>query len=100
MVERMVPHSPAIRRNSVMQATMQTLDSDRTLERAASREEIASQSMTSAFFIASRDAMFKLVMLRRTLLSPTIEKSHDEDIWRFLSSSKKFDPTCQMVINV
>ena len=80
MVERMVPHSPADSRNSVMHATRHTLDSDLTLDKAASREVMALQSMTSALFMASREAMFRLVILRRTLLSPTIENSQVEDI--------------------
>ena len=76
----MVPHSPANNRNSVMPAMMHTLDSDLTLDMAASREVMALQSMTSALFMASLEAMFKLVILRRTLLSPTIENSQVDDI--------------------
>lgn len=85
MVDKMVPHSPAVRRNSVMQATMQTFDSGRTLDKAASKEVITSQSMTSAFFMASRDAMLRLVILRRTLLSPTIENSQEDILTDFKS---------------
>ena len=66
-----------VNRKSVMVATMQTFDSLRTSPRAASREESEAQSMIWDDFMTSREAIFRPVMFRRTLLSPITEKSHD-----------------------
>ena len=77
IAERMVPHSPATTRKSVMQATMHKFDSFRMLLRAESREAMLEQSMTSELLMVSREDMLRLVMLRRTLLSPTTEIRRD-----------------------
>ena len=73
----MVPQSPDASKKSVIAATIHTLDSARTSVNEASSESRDVQSMTWAAFIVSRDAIFSPVMLRRTLLSPTIENSRD-----------------------
>ena len=78
--EVMEPQSPLFRMNSVTAATMRTVDSCRTWARAVLREVSWLQSMTSADFMTSRDAMFNPVMLRLTLGSPIMEKSLNWDI--------------------
>ena len=75
--EVMVPQSPLDRMKTVRHAMMQVFDSARTSFRAASKFPKASQSMTWADFMVSREAVFNPVQFRRTLLSPTTEKSRD-----------------------
>ena len=77
MVEKMVPQLPPERRNSVIAARMRTSDSARTSLKAASKLARLATSMTWAFFMLTRDAMFNPVMFRRTFESPITEKSPD-----------------------
>ena len=80
MEEKMVPQSPLLRRNSVSDATIRTVESARTAFREASRLDIRVQSMISADFMTSREAIFKAVILRRTFASPMMEYSLDIDM--------------------
>ena len=77
MVEKMVPQLPPERRNSVIAARMRTSDSARTSLKAASKLARLATSMTWAFFMLTREAMFNPVMFRRTFESPITEKSPD-----------------------
>ena len=76
----MVPQSSAKMIISVTAATMHTVDSDLTSAKALSRPSRLAQAMTWADFILAREAMFKVVMFRRTLPSPMMEKSLETDI--------------------
>ena len=76
-VLKMVPQLPPERRNSVIAARMRTSDSARTSLKAASKLARLATSMTWAFFMLTRDAMFNPVMFRRTFESPITEKSPD-----------------------
>ena len=78
--EKMVPQSPLLRRNSVTEARIKTVLSGRTEFNDASRVDIRVQSMTSAVFIASREAMFNPVMFRRTFESPIMVYILESDI--------------------
>ena len=78
--EKMVPQSPLQRRNSVMEARMRTVLSALTAFNEASRFDIKVQSMISADFMTSREAIFKAVILRRTFASPMMEYSLDIDM--------------------
>ena len=77
MEEAMVPVSSAANSMSVMAATMQTEDSALTSVKAVSKEARLSQANTCEVFIASREAMFKPVMLRRMLASPMMVMRRD-----------------------
>ena len=70
MDEKMVPQSPLLRRNSVTEAKIKMVLSGRTEFRDASRVDIRVQSMISAVFITSLEAMLRPVMFRRTFASP------------------------------
>ena len=78
--EKMVPQSPLQRRNSVMEARMRTVLSALTAFREASRLDIRVQSMISAVFIASRDAILRPVIFRRTFASPIMVYILESDI--------------------
>ena len=80
MDEKMVPQSPLLRRNSVTEAKIKMLLSGRTEFRDASRVDIRLQSMISAVFITSLDAMLSPVILRRTFESPMMVYNLESDI--------------------
>ena len=77
-----------------MHAMMQMVDSDLTLDNAASKEVMREQSMISALFMDSREAILRLVMLRLTLLSPTTDTSRDIVPER-KSAQLRFRPCCE-----
>ena len=77
MVEKMVAHSPVANKSSVMTATMQTFDSARTDDNDSSSEAMLRQSINWAVFMASREAILRVVIFLLTLLSPTTEMSRD-----------------------
>ena len=77
-----------------MHAMMQMADSDLTLDNAASKAVMSEQSMISALFMDSRDAILKLVMLRLTLLSPTTDTSRDMVPER-KSAQSRLKPCCE-----
>lgn len=80
MEEKMVPQSPLLRRNSVTEARIKMVLSARTAFKEASRADITVQSMISAVFMDSREAMLSPVILRRTLASPMMEYILESDI--------------------
>ena len=96
MDEKMVPQSPLLTMNSVMDAMINTEDSARTSCKALSRFERWTQSMSWAVFIDSREAIFSPVIFRRKLASPITEKSREIDI---LMMSLQTLSTCLMYQN-
>ena len=89
MDEKMVPQSPLLRRNSVTEAKIKMVLSGRTEFRDASRVDIRLQSMISAVFITSLDAMLSPVILRRTFESPMMVYNLESDIFNLKSSNLK-----------
>ena len=85
MDEKMVPQSPLLRRNSVTEAKIKMVLSGRTEFRDASRVDIRVQSMISAVFITSLDAMLSPVILRRTFESPMMVYNLESDIFNLKS---------------
>ena len=89
MDEKMVPQSPLLRRNSVTEAKIKMVLSGRTEFRDASRVDIRVQSMISAVFITSLDAMLSPVILRQTFESPMVVYNLESDIFNLKSSNLK-----------
>ena len=89
MDEKMVPQSPLLRRNSVTEAKIKMLLSGRTEFRDASRVDIRVQSMISAVFITSLDAMLSPVILRRTFESPMMVYNLKSDILNLESFKRR-----------
>ena len=102
MDEKMVPQSPLLRRNSVTEAKIKMLLSGRTEFRDASRVDIRLQSMISAVFITSLDAMLSPVILRRTFESPMMVYNLESDILNQESFKRRglLSQTYQLAVRV